>query len=310
MYIVSVASLFLRGAFNVEKNYVIVVDSTTDLSPKLAEEWGLVVIPYIFTLDGKDYHNYLDYRELPVKDFYTALRGGKLATTTQVTSYRYMEAWEPILKEGKDVLYMCLSSQVSKSYDQSVMAANEAMEAYPGRKVVTIDSKAASLGQGLLAYYAAKARDEGKSLEDNAAYINELIPRLHHWVVPDDLNHLRRGGRVSGASAFVGSVLSIKPILTIVEEGKLVPISKVRGWSKAMEHIVGRMDEFKFAPVSQPVFIAHGDCQDKADQMIAQITAKFGTKEFIINEIGPVIGAHAGPGTIAVMFLGNERAKV
>jgi len=293
-----------------EKNYAIVVDSTTDLSPQLAEELGLVVIPYIFTLDGKDYHNYLDYRELSVKDFYGLLRGGKMATTTQVTPHRYMEVWEPILKEGKDVLYMCLSSALSKSYDQSMMAAKEAMEAYPGRKVITIDSKSASLGQGLLAYYSSKARNDGKTLEENAAYVNELIPKLNHWVVPDDLHHLRRGGRVSGASAFVGTMLSIKPVLTIVDDGKLVPASKVRGWVKAMEYVITSMAQQKFAPQDQPVFIAHSDAPEKVEQIKAEITAQFGTKEFIVNEIGPVIGAHTGPGTIAVIFLGGERAKV
>jgi len=294
----------------VESSYKIVVDSTTDLTPELAQEWGLEVIPYIFTMDGKDYFNHLDYRELSVKDFYNALRDGKMATTTLVTAARYIEAWEPILKEGKDVLYMCLSSMLSKSYEQSILAAREAMEAYPGRKVITIDSKAASLGQGLLAYYAAKARDNGKTLEENAAYITEeLVPRLHHWVVADDLHHMRRGGRISGASAFVGTMLNIKPIITILDSGKLVPLSKVRGWVKVREHIQERMDEYKFAPTDQPVFIAHSDSIDMANQIADDIRAKFGTKEFIINDIGPVIGAHTGPGTIAVVFLGSERPK-
>jgi len=290
-------------------NYKIVVDSTTDLTPELTQKWGLKVIPYIFTLDGKDYYNHLDYRELSVKDFYNALRDGKMATTTLVTAPRYIEAWEPILKEGNDVLYMCLSSSLSKSYEQSVLAANEAMEAYPGRKVITIDSKAASLGQGLLGYYAAKARDEGKTLEENAAYIEELIPCLQHWVVADDLHHLRRGGRVSGASAFVGTMLNIKPILTILDSGKLVPLSKVRGWAKVREYIKERVDEYKFAPTDQPVFIAHSDSLDMANNIADDIRAKFGTKEFVINNIGPVIGAHTGPGTIAVIFLGSERPK-
>ena len=293
-----------------DKNYAIVVDSTTDLSSQLAEELGLVVIPYIFTLDGKDYHNYLDYRELPVKNFYDLLREGKMATTTQVTPHRYMEVWEPLLKEGKDVLYMCLSSALSKSYDQSMMAAKEAMEAYPDRKVITIDSKSASLGQGLLAYCSSKARSEGKTLEENAAYINELIPKLNHWVVPDDLHHLRRGGRVSGASAFVGTMLSIKPVLTITDEGKLIPASKVRGWAKALEYIVDKVGKDKVAPINPPIFIAHSDCPEKAEQVKAAITAKVGAREFIVNDIGPVIGAHTGPGTIAIMFIGNERTKV
>ena len=289
-------------------NYTIVVDSTTDLPLSLAEEWGITVVPYIFTMDGKDYYNYLDYRELSVKDFYQNLRDGKMATTTQVTAHRYMEIWEPSLKEGKDILYMCLSSALSKSYDQSMLAAQEAMEAYPGRKVITIDSKSASLGQGLLAYYAAQARDEGKSLEENAAYIERLVPRVQHWIVPDDLHHLKRGGRLSGASALVGSMLSIKPILTMNDEGRLVPVGKARGWGKAVQALKDRCDEHKFTPADQPVFIAHGDAADKANQVAAELKTKYGTSQFFINEIGPVIGAHAGPGTIALIFLGGERA--
>jgi len=291
-----------------EKNYAIVVDSTTDLSPILAEEWGLTVIPYIVTLDGKEYYNHLDYRDLSFKDFYDSLREGKIATTTQVTAHRYMEAWEPLLKEGKDILYMCLSSALSKSYDQSIIAAQEAMEMYPDRKVITIDTKAASLGQGLLAYYAVKAWGEGKSLNENAEYINGLIPRLHHWVVPDDLHHLRRGGRVSGASAFIGTMLSIKPVLTLIEDGRIVPVGKARGWSKAFDYVLGRMEEHKFTS-DQMVFIAHGDSADRAKQLENAIAAKFGTKDFTINQIGPVIGAHSGPGTVALVFIGNERAK-
>ena len=288
-----------------DKNYVIVVDSTTDLPPHLAEEWGLVVIPYIFNLDGKEYLNYLDYRELGVKEFYDTLRAGKTASTAQVTAHRYMETWEPFLKEGKDILYMCLSSQLSKSYDQSVMAAREAMEEYPDRKVITIDTKSACLGQGLLAYYAAQAQKDGMSLEENAAYIESLIPKLNHWVVPDDLHHLRRGGRVSGASALVGTMLSIKPILSMMEDGKLAPVGKERGWGKAMAHLLSKME--KFAPKDQTVFIAHSDAPEKAQQIANEITAKYGVTDFIINEIGPVIGAHTGPGTVAIMFLADSR---
>jgi len=287
-------------------NYVIFVDSTTDLPPNLAEEWGLQVIPYIFTMDGKEYHNYLDYREISVKDFYGALRGGKTASTTQVTTHRYMEAWKPFLEEGKDILYMCLSSALSKSHDQSVLAAREAAEAYPDRKVIAIDSKAASVGQGLLGYYAAKARDEGKSLEENASYVESLIPRLHHWVMADDLHHLRRGGRVSGASAFVGTMLSIKPILTMLPDGKLAPLHKVRGRNKAFDFFLERMDEYAFAPKDQTVFIAHSDAPELAHQLKTMIAEKYGTKDFVINEIGPVIGAHTGPGTIALIYLGEK----
>jgi len=291
-----------------EKNYVIVVDSTTDLPPNIAEELGVTVVPLIFRIDDKEYLNYLDYRELSVKDFYDALRAGKTASTAQNTVHKYMEAWEPFLKEGKDILYMCLSSALSKSYDQSVLASREAMEEYPDRKVITIDSRSASLGQGLLAYYASQAQKEGKSLEENAAYIEALIPKLNHWVVPDDLHHLRRGGRVSGASAFVGTMLSIKPILTIVDDGRLIPASKARGWGKAEQYIFDRMKEQE-VNADTIVFIAHSDSQEKADKVADTIREKFGVKKFIINCIGPVIGAHTGPGTLAIIFLGKNRPK-
>jgi len=290
-------------------SFKIVVDSTTDLSQDLAAQWGLTVIPYIYNLDGKEYYNYLDYRQLSVKDFYDALRAGKTASTTQVTTFRYMETWEPLLKEGHDILYMCLSSALSKSYDQSVLAAREANETYPDRKIVTIDSKAASLGQGLLAYYAAKARDEGKTLEETVSYLEDIVSKLHHWIMADDLHHLRRGGRVSGASAFVGTMLSIKPMLTILEDGKLVPVSKVRGRGKAIDYMTERMSE-SINPKDQVVFIAHSDALEFAEQAKKQISEKLGIKDFVINEIGPVIGAHTGPGTLAIVFLGNGRPKI
>ena len=297
-----------------EQNYAIVVDSTTDLPQSLADKLDLIVIPYIFTLDGKDYYNYLDYRELSVKDFYGSLKAGKLSTTTQVTAHRYMETWEPLLKEGKDILYMCLSSTLSKSFDQSQMAAKEAMEAYPDRKVITIDTKGASLGQGLLAYHASKNRSAGKTLEENHTIIEDLVSRLHHWIVPDDLHHLKRGGRLSGASALMGTMLNIKPILTLGDDGKLVPASKVRGWGKATDYILARMEEYGFNPDIKAkegcVFIAHSDATTRAEQFKTVITNRLGGKEFVINEIGPVIGSHTGPGTIAVVFIGNKRPQV
>ena len=296
-----------------ENNYVIVVDSTTDLPQNLADEWGLVVVPYIFTLEGKDYHNYLDYRELSSKDFYGKLREGKSATTTQVTIFRYMEIWEPYLKEGKDILYMCLSSGLSKSYDQSVMAAQQAMEEYPGRKVITIDTKSASLGQGMLAYLASKARADGCSLEAAAEEIKDVIQYLQIWFVPDDLFHLKRSGRVSGASALLGSVLSIKPVLSMVADGRIVPIGKVRGWSKVFDYLLARMEEHNFKATEDPygaLYIAHSDSPERAQQFREVAAAKFGIKDFRIIDIGPVIGAHTGFGSLAISWVGNERINI
>ena len=294
----------MKGEVKLSK-YVVVSDSCGDLPPAMAE--GITIIPYIYTLDGKDYYSYLDYREQPVKEFYDCLRAGKMASTTQVTPQRYVEIWEPFLKEGKDVLYVCLSSMLSKSYEMSQMAANELMEAYPDRKIITIDSRSACMGIGLLAVNAKKAMDSGKNLEEAAAYIEELLTRTHHWVMADDLHHLRRGGRVSGAAAFVGSMLSVKPILSMRMEGKLEPLHKARGRDKAFAYITAKLEECKYDPTEGSICIAHSDVPDYAEQMKAMIVEKYGFKDIVINHIGPVIGAHTGPGTIALIFTGKAK---
>jgi len=286
-------------------NYVVVSDSCGDLPPEIAE--GLVIIPYIYTLGGKEYYNYLDYRDQSKKDFYDALRAGKTASTTQITPQRYIEVWEPFLQEGKDVLYICLSSMLSKSYEMSQMAARELSEKYPERKIVTIDSKAASMGIGLLGLTAKKALEEGKSLDEAVAGIEELVTRVHHWVMADDLHHLRRGGRVSGAAAFVGTMLSVKPVLTITNEGVLMPLHKARGRDKAFDYIASKLAEAKYDPKYGPIYIAHSDVPEYAQKMQDMITAKFGYTSFIVNDIGPVIGAHTGPGTIALIFEGSAK---
>jgi len=288
-------------------NFAIITDSVTDLTDALVKEWNVEIIPFIFNLDNKEYYNHPDWRDLSVKDFYDALRAGKTATTTQVNQFRYMEIWEPHLQAGKDVLYICLSSALSKSYEQSQLAARELSEKYPDRKIYTIDSKGASVGIGLLAYYATKAREEGKSVDETAAYVEGLVSKLQHWVMVDDLHHLRRGGRISGAKAFVGTMMNVKPILHITNEGKLLPLSKARGRTKALELLVKQMTEQNAAPANQKVFISHSDVPELAEQLKAMVTAQHGNTDFVVCDIGPVIGAHTGPGTIALIFLGDER---
>jgi DegV family protein with EDD domain len=294
-----------------QRDFTIVIDSTADILPDWADAWGIEnTIPFIVTVGGKDYYNYLDGREIGVKEFYDMLREGKTGSTTQITAFRYIEAWEPLLIKGQDILYLCLSGALSKSHEQSLIAAAELKEKYPERTIISVDTKSASLGEGLLALYASRARNEGKTLEETAALIDGLIPRLLHWVMADDLHHLRRGGRVSGAAAFVGTLLSVKPMLTVLDDGRLVPIQKARGYSKALDYIVERMEVHKMDPKGQVIAIAHSDAKDLANQLMAKIKAKYGECEFIVNNIGPVIGAHTGPGTVAAVFLGDERLKV
>ena len=287
------------------KNYVVVSDSCGDLTPEMAE--GIVILPYIYTIGGKDYYNHLDYRDQSKKEFYDALRAGKTASTTQITPQRYTEAWEPFLQEGKDILYICLSSMLSKSFEMSQLAARELTEKYPDRKIVTIDSKAASMGIGQLGMTAVKALNEGKTLDEATAIVKDLIARLHHWVMADDLHHLRRGGRVSGAAAFVGTMLSVKPVLSVTDEGKLVPLHKARGREKAFDYLISKLTEFKYDPKYGPILIAHSDVPEYAKQLQDMVTAKFGYTTFLVNDIGPVIGAHTGPGTIAIIFEGAEK---
>ena len=265
------------------------------------------MIPFIVTLDGKDYYNYLDNREITPKQFYDALRKGKTSTTTQVTAHRYIEAWEPFLKDGKDILYLCLSSALSKSYEQSMLAARQLSKDYPKSKIITIDSKSASLGQGALAVYAANAKKQGRTIEEVAELLERLIPRLQHWVVADDLYHLKRGGRLSGTAAVIGSLLKVKPVLTLLSDGSLTPKTKARGQKAAFKHIVDEMAKQKVKVSEQTICIAHSDSPDAAQALQEMIMSKFGNCNFVVGEIGPVIGTHTGPGTVACIFLGAKR---
>jgi DegV family protein with EDD domain len=286
--------------------FVVVVDSTTDLPLEQIEKWRLNIIAYIYTVDDKEYYQDLLKPQQTPKEFYDDLRAGKQGRTTQITPQRYVEAWEPFLKEGKDILYMCLSSALSKSYEMSLLALEECKEKYPERKIISIDTKSASMGQGILAIAAAKARDEGKSLEEAGKILTELIPKSVHWIIADDLHHLRRGGRVSGFSAFAGSLLGIKPIIHVNDDGALIPVHKARGKAKAHEYVVERLMG-TIEPLNQEIAIVHSDDEEAAYNVRDLIVAKLGKAEFIINNIGPVIGSHTGPGTIALIFFGKHR---
>jgi len=257
-------------------------------------------------MDGKDYKNYSDNRELSPKDFYAALREGKTASTSLVNSYAFYEFFKPFLKDGKDVLYIGFSSGLSASFEQSKMAAKQLSEEFPDRKIICIDSLCASMGEALLAYYAAVEKQNGKSIEEVAEFMRGLVPKLCHWFTVDDLQHLKRGGRVSAAAAAVGTLLSIKPILHVNNAGKLIPKEKIRGRKKSIEALFSKMKENIENPISQTVFISHGDCIEDAEYL-KELTLTLGVKKVVIGYIGPVIGAHSGPGTVALFFVGKER---
>ena len=286
-------------------DYVIVTDSSADLPASLVQELGAEVLPLSFTVQGKTYHNYPDDREMDPKVFYKMLRDGEMATTSAVNVAEYTAMLEPLLQAGKDVLVLAFSSGLSTTYQSSVIAVNELAEQYPDRKICTVDTLCASMGQGLMVWLAAQEQKKGKSLEEVRDWVEENKLRLCHWFTVDDLHFLKRGGRISAATAVVGTMLSIKPVLHVDDEGHLISMGKARGRGASLTALVDHMEQT--VTDVDTVFISHGDCLADAEKVAADVKKRFGTRDVVINTIGPVIGAHAGPGTVALFFLGTKR---
>lgn len=287
--------------------YVLFTDSNTDLPADLVQQLDLSVIPMLFEMDGKSYYNYPDNHEMDPKEFYAALRGGKVCTTSQVSPSRFDEIFSPVLESGRDILYLCFSSGLSGTYNTSRLAVEELREKFPDRKIRTVDTLAASMGQGLLVYLAAKKRQEGMGLDELGDWVEENRLKLCHWFTVDDLMFLKRGGRVSGAAAVMGTMLGIKPVLHVDDEGHLIPMEKVRGRRASLDALVKHMQATAIRPAEQTVFISHGDCQADCDYVAQQLREKLGVKHIVTSYIGPVIGAHSGPGTVALFFVGEKR---
>ena len=285
--------------------FVIVTDSSADLPASLVQELGVEVLPLSFTVQGKTYHNYPDDREMDPKVFYKMLRDGEMATTSAVNVAEYTAMLEPLLQAGKDVLVLAFSSGLSTTYQSSVIAVNELAEQYPDRKICTVDTLCASMGQGLMVWLAAQEQKKGKSLEEVRDWVEENKLRLCHWFTVDDLHFLKRGGRISAATAVVGTMLSIKPVLHVDDEGHLISMGKARGRGASLTALVDHMEQT--VTDVDTVFISHGDCLADAEKVAADVKKRFGTRDVVINTIGPVIGAHAGPGTVALFFLGTKR---
>lgn len=289
-------------------DFVILTDSSADLTEELVQQLGVEVLPLSFTMEGKTYHNYPDNRDMDPKVFYQALRDGKMATTAAVNVSDFTEAAQPHLQAGKDVLILAFSSGLSATYQSAQIAAKELTEQYPDRKIYAVDTLCASLGQGLLVTYAAQQKAEGKSIDDVRDFVERNKLHLCHWFTVDDLNFLKRGGRVSAATALLGTMLSIKPVMHVDNEGHLINMAKARGRGAALTALVDRMEQSVMGdPSKQVVYISHGDCIEDAEKVAAEVRRRFGVEQIVINYVGPVIGAHSGPGTIALFFLGEAR---
>ncbi|MEA4884563.1 MAG: DegV family protein [Clostridia bacterium] len=288
-------------------NYEVVTDSSADLTDDMIEKYSIHILSLVYRIGGEEFHSYVKGQKTDHKRFYDRLRKGELAETSLISVEQCQHTFESILKQGKDLLYIGVSSALSGSYNAAAMVASHLREAYPDRRVYTVDSLSASLGEGLLVYYAAEQRLAGKSIDEVNAWL--LANRLHlcHWFTVDDLFHLKRGGRISATTALLGTMLSVKPVMHVDDEGRLVPVGKVRGRRRSLEALADEMQKTCINPTEQVVFISHGDSIEDAQYVEKLVRERLGVKDTLINYVDPVIGAHSGPGTIALFFLGARR---
>ena len=289
------------------RDYVILTDSCCDLTAEMAAELGVEVLPLSLQMEGKTYRNYLDGRDIGFQEFYAHIRNGALATTSAVNVGEFEAKMREILKTGKDILSISFSSALSTTYQSSVIAAEELKSEFPDARILTVDSLCASLGQGLFVWLCAQEQKKGKTIDEVKAFAEETKAHLCHWFTVDDLNHLKRGGRISAATALFGTMLAIKPVMHVDDEGRLTPVSKARGRRASLTALVDRMAESAMDPENQTVFISHGDCLEDAEFVAGEVRRRLGVKAIHINYVGPVIGNHSGPGTMALFFLGKAR---
>ncbi len=285
--------------------YIIMTDSTVDLPKEyLIEELQVPYIPLSYIMDGVTYE---DMSGLSGKEFFDKIRAGSLPTTSQVNPEQAKKALEPYVKEEKDILFIGFSSALSGTFNSIRMAAEELMEEYPERKIITVDSLCACLGEGLLVYKAVQLKRAGKSLEEVAKWTEENKLHICHNVAIDDLNHLHRGGRVSKTAAIMGTMIQIKPIIHMNDNGELQVIGKQRGRKKALQYIVNMAVEQSKGWENDIIMITHGDCEEDAQYVAKLVREKMGIENILINCIGSVIGSHTGPGVVAVFCMGEKR---
>jgi DegV family protein with EDD domain len=288
-------------------DYRIVTESTADLTPELVMRYDISVIPMSFAVDDVAYLNFPDNRELAPREFYDRLRAGGSSTTTAVNPAQFEEIFVPILESGQDILYVAFSSGLSSTYANSLLTIQELKTRFPDRRILAVDTLAASMGEGLLACLAAEKKAAGGSLDEVAQWLLDNRLRMVQWFTVDDLIHLHRGGRVGALSAHVGTALGIKPVLHVDNEGRLIPILKVRGRKQSLDALADKMGALGENLTEQMIFISHGDALETTQEFAEQLKQRFGVREVQLGIIGPVVGSHSGPGAVALFFLGGSR---
>lgn len=287
--------------------YVILTESSCDLTSELAAQAGAEVLPLNFTMEGKNYPHYPDGREMSIPEFYDRMRNGAIAVTAAANVAELTDGMEPHLRQGRDVLFLCFSSALSSTRDACAIAADELREKYPERKIYTVDTLAASAGQGLLVLLAGRKQKSGASIEEVRDFVEDTKLHMAHWFTVDDLTYLKRGGRVSPTAAALGTMLNIKPVLHVDDEGRLIPMEKVRGRKAALSALVKQLRETVIHPEDQTMMISQACCREEAEDLRESILAEFHPKEVLIVDLGPIIGAHTGPGLMALFFLAEHR---
>jgi DegV family protein with EDD domain len=285
-------------------NYYISTSSTSDLPAEYTEKHNIPILKYNYTIEHSEHKD----GDMDAKTFFDLEREGIMPTTSQLTPEEVTVLFDAILGGGHDLLHIEFSSGLSGSYNSVRIVAEEMKQKYPQRKLFVVDSLCASLGLGLLVDYAVRMRDAGKSIDETAKWVEVNKLGINHWFTVDSLSHLRRGGRVTGAAAFVGNLLHIKPVLNVNHEGHLIPREKEQGRKRALKCLLEKMQEYIYKPEGQQVFISHGDDLEAAEKVAVMVKEQFPSiGGIMINPLGAVIGAHAGPGTIALFFMGKTR---
>ena len=284
--------------------YIIITDSGSDITPVLAAEWGIRIVPLSYSVDGGEP---VPGDKVDLKQFYSALRNGSTATTSAANLEDFTAVIKEYAEKGTDVLYLGFSSGLSSTASTGRLACSELSEEYPDVKLYAVDTLCASLGLGMLVYMAVQLKNEGKTIDEVRDWAEANKMSLSHQFTVNDLFFLKRGGRVSAATAVVGSMLSIKPLLHVDDAGKLISISKARGRKASLEGLVKACEKTVVSPETQTMFISHGDCEDEANELANMIKERLNPVDVKVGCIGPVIGAHSGPGTLALFFLGSER---
>ena len=289
------------------RDYIIMTDSCCDLNAHMAQELELNVVPLTVHMNGKDYANMLDGSEISFEEFYKNIRSGILSTTSAANVGQFEDAMRAVLAQGQDIVCINFSSALSATYQNACIAAKTMADEFPESHVYVVDSLSASLGQGLLLYLAVQKKREGLSAEELVQWVEENKLHIDHWFTVDDLNFLKRGGRVSAATALVGTMLSIKPVMHTDNEGRLTLVDKARGRKASLKALLDAIERLAIEPEKQTMFICHADCEEEAKQVAAEIQRRFGTTDIRIHYIGPVIGSHTGPNTMGLFFVGTER---